>query len=572
MYLLRENRGKKNKKTLFNRIDLMFHSSEYKKILITALTLFCFIIIVYDSLFLKKHYIFKYSLYFPIALAGLWYGKKQGMGIALFLGGSMLISDISVNYIYINEDLFQLLMFILIGYVIGNLKERDRHSEKIIEHQVFHDMLTGLPNRMMFEGTLQNELEVAKINNKICAVIFIDLDGFKDINDILGHIAGDKILVEVGKRLKDVLYEARIIARSGGDEFLALISNLSNEEEISAIAVRLTNDFKKRFIIHEQEVYITLSIGISIFPNHGDDAESLISRADIAMYKSKDAGRNTFSFFTLGMKKDISEKLNIANYMRQLVEEKNFKSFIIHYQPLVEGESGEIVCVEALLRWNVPGQGLVYPVKFINIAEETGLIVPIGIWVLREACIQIKKWQDTCYPGLKLSVNISGKQLRYKNFVNDVKSVLKETGFKPQYLELEITESVAMNNSKRNIMILDELMSTGIRIALDDFGTGYSSLNYLGMLPINILKVDYGLVREIPLNKKHSAIATSIISLACSLEYDVVAEGVETKEQLMFFRQQKCKYIQGFLFSKALPVDELELLLNEKYGNAIKIN
>ena len=537
-------------------------SSYYQIFLVVSITLLCVLMFLYYSFILQSHIIYSSLYYLPIIFVGLWYGKTMGMGIAFLLGSLLIINDLIINYQQLPEDLFLVLSFLLISYVIGILKEKGINTEKVIEHHAYHDSLTGLPNRLMFEEYLQKQLERCERNKKIAPIFLVDLDRFKYINDILGHIAGDNLLIQVSKRLKKTLPDNSVIARSGGDEFLIVVPEVAEEREIVELATRIINSFKKRFIVYEREVYITVSIGISIFPNHGNDTKSLISNADIAMYKAKEVGKNTYNFFSKEMNKDISDRLHIANSLRQIVEEKKFDSFVLHYQPQVEADNRKINGVEVLLRWNHPEQGLLYPGKFIQVAEETGLIVPIGKWVLRTACIQAKKWQDTCYPGLRLSVNISEQQLRDKNFFTDVISTLEETEFDPLFLELEITESIAMNNSERNIRILDELRSIGVKIALDDFGSGYSSLNYLGTLPINILKVDYDLVREIPFNLKNSAIATSIISLAACLNYDVVAEGVETEAQLDFFKQQKCKYIQGYLFSKPLPPNELELLLD----------
>ncbi len=562
MDLLPKTKEKKNKIIFPRKNDLAKYRSYYQVFLAVSIALLCVLMFFYYSFALQSHIIYSSFYYLPIILIGFWYGKIMGMGIAFLLGSMLIINDLIIGYQKLPEDLFVVLSFLLISYVIGILKEKGVNSEKVIEHQAYHDSLTGLPNRLMFEEYLQEQLEICERNKKIAPIFLIDLDRFKYINDILGHIAGDNLLIQVSKRLKNTLPDNSIIARSGGDEFLIVVPKVAEEREIVELATRIIKSFKKRFIVYEREVYITVSIGISIFPYHGNDTKNLISNADIAMYKAKEVGKNTYNFFSKEMNQDISDRLHIANNLRQIVEEKKFGSFVLHYQPQVEADNAKINGVEALIRWNHPEQGLIYPGKFIQVAEETGLIVPIGKWVLRTACSQAKKWQDNSYPGLRLSVNISEQQLRDKNFFTDVVNILEETEFDPLFLELEITESIAMNNSERNIRILDELRSLGVKIALDDFGSGYSSLNYLGTLPINILKVDYDLVREIPFNLKNSAIATSIISLAACLNYDVVAEGVETEAQLDFFKQQKCKYIQGYLFSRPLPPNELELLLD----------
>ena len=540
------------------------YSHRYQVILVGVLIFICSALSLYYSLYLKTQFYYVTLFYLPITLAGFWYGVKAGLCSAFYFSILLLLNSYISSPGLLLHEIIQIFIIMLIGYAVGILKEKGRYSERIIEHQAYHDLLTGLPNRLSFEDSLQKEIEIAKEKKENLVVFLVDLDRFKYINDILGHLAGDRLLVQVSKRLKLLFSEDAVLARSGGDEFLIFVPQIINEQQIVEISKKIISCFKKRFLIQEREVYITISIGISVFPTHGEDAKSLISNADIAMNMVKGIEMNAYRFFSTEMNKDISEKLHIANKMRQIIEEKKFEVFELHYQPLIEVVSGRIVGVEALLRWNHPEEGLLYPNRFIQVAEETGLIVPIGKWVLQTACSQIKKWQQTCYPSLKLSVNISEQQLRDKEFFNDVVTVLDETGFDPSNLELEITETVAMNNSGRNIEVLGELRRVGISIALDDFGSGYSSLNYLGTLPINILKVDYNLVKEIPFNIKNSAIATSIISLATCLDYEVVAEGVETEAQLVFFQQHRCTYIQGYFFSKPLPPDELETLLCEQ--------
>lgn len=544
--------------------DASVHNCNYLKVNIcVTITILCLVLFAYDTFIAGTNIIYNIIFFLPIVLSGFWFDKLTAIGTAVFYSMLIVINNWLVGSQFPTQDFILVITFLLVSYVLGVLKEKGQQTENIIKHHAYHDSLTGLPNRLMFEEYLQKELVNCDRTNSNLAVYLVDLDRFKYINDILGHIAGDNLLITVSERLKNNLPEEAFIARSGGDEFLITVPGITEERGFVEIAKSILNAFKNKFVIYEREVYLTISVGISIFPNHGRDTKSLISNADIAMHKAKEFGKNSYDFFSTEMNKDISERLNIANSLRQIVEEKNYDSFVLHYQPLVESETGRINGVEALIRWNHPEKGLIYPGKFIQIAEETGLIVAIGKWVLRTACLQVKKWQETCFPNLRISVNISEQQLRDKNFFHDVVKILEETEFDPLYLELEITESIAMNNSERNIHILDQLRSIGVKIALDDFGSGYSSLNYLGTLPINILKVDYDLVREIPFNLKNSAIATSIISLAECLNYEVVAEGVETEEQLDFFRQQKCKYIQGYVFSKPLPAQELEQLLEQ---------
>lgn len=560
------------RKNIHNKPDInsinrrVFQSTHsfFKHTFVALIMLLYIASFIYDTFYMGTNLLFSKFYFLPILLIGLWYSKAVVVAMATVFGAMIIVNDLVVGYQNLSEDLVLVLSFLFISYVVGVLKEQGQDSEKVLEHHANHDLLTGLPNRLMFENYLQNVLAECKCggHNTCIPIFLVDIDKFKYINDIMGHMAGDNLLVMVSNRLKENLPEGSIIARSGGDEFLITVPGLAEEREYIEIANRIIHTFKERFVVHDRDVYLTVNVGISVFPQHGEDTKSLISNADIAMYKAKEAGKNSYNFFSTEMNKDISDRLNIANQLRQIVEEKNYDVFVLHYQPLVESETKKINGVEALLRWNHPEQGLIYPGKFMRVAEETGLIVPIGKWVLRTACLQVKKWQESNFPNLRLSVNISEQQLRDKNFFTDVVKILEETEFDPLFLELEITETIAMNNSERNIHILDELRSIGVKIALDDFGSGYSSLNYLGTLPINILKVDYDLVREIPFNLKNSAIATSIISLAACLNYEVVAEGVENEAQLEFFRQQKCKYIQGYLFSKPLPADELESLLH----------
>lgn len=549
----------KGKRYVFN------YKRFFQALLVGLLIFFCVGLFLYYYLYQQEYFLYSILFCLPIILSSFWYGKKAGFCVAILFSGISILNMKAGQYEYLRCDLLQIMTFLLLSYLTGLLKEKIRYSEKIIEYQAYHDMLTGLPNRLKFEELLRSELEKTKQTNSKLAVYLLDLDKFKYINDTLGHLAGDKLLVQVSQRLRNGFRGDNIVfARSAGDEFLVFKPDVADKQEVIDLAFKLMQCFHEKFTIHGRELYLTISIGISMYPTHGDNAKSLISYADIAVNKIKEVGKNAYQFFNLEMDKVITERVHIANKMRQVVDENAFDVFELHYQPMIEVKSGKIVTVEALLRWNHPQEGLLYPHRFIQIAEETGTIIPIGKWVLQTACEQIKYWQEKYQPSLKLAVNISEQQLRDDHFLEDILQVLEKTQFKPDCLELEITETIAMNDSGRNIGILNELRKIGVRVALDDFGTGYSSLSYLSTLPINLLKVDYQLVKEIPINLKNSAIAASIISLASSLDYEVVAEGVETKAQFVFFRQNKCAYIQGFLFSKPLPPEELEFLLENE--------
>ncbi|NSW91406.1 MAG: EAL domain-containing protein [Firmicutes bacterium] len=451
------------------------------------------------------------------------------------------------------------------GKVIGaietlqDITER-KQAEETVKYQAYHDILTSLPNRLLFKDRLIMALAHARRSGEMLAVMFLDLDRFKNINDTLGHAIGDKLLINVSERLAGIVREVDTVARMGGDEFILILSEVLQAGEVARIAQKILRVFQQSFKINEYELYITASIGISIYPSDGDNADSLIKNADIAMYRAKDLGGNNYQFFTSGMNLAILDRLNMENSLRHALERKEFK---IYYQPVVNIGTGEITGVEALIRWQRPGLGMVPPAEFIPLAEETGLIIPIGEWVMRTACAQNKAWQDAGFPPLHMAVNLSALQFRQHNFVGTVENILNETGLEPCYLELEITESIVMKDVRLNSEVLRKLREMGVRISLDDFGTGYSSLCYLKHFPVDNLKIDRSFVRSIAVNQQDTAIISAIVDIAHKLNYKVTVEGVETEEQLIILKQQQCDNIQGYLFSKPLPAREIKKLLKE---------
>lgn len=448
--------------------------------------------------------------------------------------------------------------------IMRDITER-KQAEEEIWHKAHHDSLTDLPNRLLFYEHLNQAITQAKRKQEKCAVLFLDLDRFKLINDTMGHNLGDQLLKMVSQRLRQILREEDTIGRQGGDEFLLLLPEVKQEEDVALVADKILQVFATPFLLEENEVFITPSIGISIYPTDGEDRETLVKQADTAMYHAKELGRNNYQFYTEDLNTKVHERLAVENSLRKALEREEF---LLYYQPQVDLNSGQINGVEALLRWHSPERGLVSPGVFIPIAEETGLIVPLGEWVLRSACVQNLKWQDMGFPPRRISVNISARQFREPKFVETVAEVLKETGLDPQWLELEITESIAMEYGEDSREQLQRLKQLGVGIAIDDFGTGYSSLNYLRRLPIGTLKIDQSFVRDIGLDENGEAVVIGMIKLAKSLQLKVIAEGVETEEQKVFLKDVNCDEMQGFLFSKPLPSGEIERLLTHSAETA----
>ncbi|WP_226086973.1 GGDEF and EAL domain-containing protein [Mesobacillus sp. S13] len=439
--------------------------------------------------------------------------------------------------------------------IVGRDLTQRKKAERTIKYMAYYDVLTGLPNRNMVRKHLKDSL--SKGNERL-AILFLDLDRFKIINDTKGHRFGDLLLKVVASRLKNAVKEQGLVSRQGGDEFIIVLKGLG-KDQVSEIADRILEEFGTGITIEGQEFFVTPSIGISMAPEDGQDEETLIKHADTAMYLAKDRGKNNYQFYTNQLHGLSSRKMELENGLRKALEQNQLT---LHYQPQVNLETGEIIGVEALVRWIHPENGLISPAEFIPLAEETGLIVPLGKWVLEKAAAQNKAWQEQGYRPIPMSVNISVRQLQEDHFIDSVKQVLADTQLAPKFLDFEITESV-MQNSEKTALILDQLKELGITLAIDDFGTGYSSLSLLKHFPIDKIKIDKSFVDDIIHHSNHGAMVKTIIDMGHNLQFGVIAEGVEEKEQVAFLLKNGCMVGQGYHFSKPLPVEQMEeLLLN----------
>jgi diguanylate cyclase (GGDEF)-like protein/PAS domain S-box-containing protein len=412
-----------------------------------------------------------------------------------------------------------------------------------------HDGLTDLPNRALLNDRLTQAITVAQRHHTALAVLYLDLDRFKHINDSLGHQVGDRLLQSVALRLTECVRASDTVSRLGGDEFVILLSEVTHAHDAAVCADKLLQAVRLPYVMNEHELNVTASIGIVIYPGDGGVGEALLQNADSAMYEAKDRGRNNYQFYRSELNSSATERQTLESDLRYAMQRHELE---LHYQPIMQLSTGAIVGVEALIRWHHPTLGLVLPTQFIPIAEESGLIVPIGQWVLREACRQAKTWQDAGLPLLRLAVNISAVELRSNGFVAGVTTILAQTGFDPQRLELELTETFLMQDSKSTAIVLMALKELGVQLALDDFGTGYSSLSYMRRFPIDALKVDQSFVRDLTTDADDASVVSAVINMGKSLHMRVVAEGVETRAQCSFLEQHKCSEAQGFHFSRPL--------------------
>ncbi len=425
-----------------------------------------------------------------------------------------------------------------------------RRVEDMIRHQASHDRLTGLPNRLLFDERLSLALAYAHQRGEMLAVMFLDLDRFKVVNDTLGHAIGDQLLQKVAHRIAECLKKSDTIARWGGDEFTLILPQISSANDAITIATRVIKAIQDPFKCGDQEFHVTTSIGIALAPYDGEDAETLLKNADTAMYRAKQQGKNSSQLYAADMNTQALEQLVLAN---DLYKALNRGEFLLHYQPQVDLKTGQVVGTEALIRWQHPERGLIPPNQFIPLAEETGHIAAIGEWVLYAACAQNKAWQEAGYPPIRVAVNLSARQFQQQNLAQLINRVLTETGLEARYLEVEITESIAMQDIHVTIAVLNELRAMGIHISMDDFGTGYSSLATLKRFPLHTLKVDREFVKDLTTSSKDAALIQAIVTLGHGLDLDVIAEGVETSEQQEFLRSIGCDVMQGYLFSKPLP-------------------
>jgi len=438
---------------------------------------------------------------------------------------------------------------------IIDITDRKR-AQELVEYQAYHDSLTALPNRLLFRDRITVALAHARRSGRLSAVMFLDLDQFKLVNDTLGHTTGDRLLQAIGARLVTCIRGEDTVARMGGDEFTILLADVADRRGAALVAQKILEAVRHPVTIDEHELYVTTSIGIAVFPEEGIDAESLLKNADRAMYRAKELGRDNYQFAAAVKAQPAEGRLAMERALHRALERDEL---VVHYHPMVEIASGRVVGAEALLRWQHPDQGLIGPEEFIPFAEETQLIVPVGEWVLRTACRQMKAWHDAGHAWLRVAVNLSPRQFQDRDLVTTVENILAETKFPPKFLDLEITESTAMQNAELTLSILNRLKEMGIRISIDDFGTGYSSLSYLKRFPIDTVKIDQDFVRD--LTHDDAAIISAVISMARALNLRVIAEGVETQEQLDFLRRENCAEMQGFLYSVPLTAVQFEQAL-----------
>ena len=447
--------------------------------------------------------------------------------------------------------------------VIGFIRDVTvrRQAEEQIQYQAFHDVLTGLGNRSLFQDHLTLAVAIGQRRKRVVAVLFLDLDHFKLINDTFGHTFGDELLKGIAARLKSCVRRVDTVARIGGDEFAIVLQDMERQEDAADLAHKIVELVAQPIDIQGQRLYVTASVGVSIFPHDGEDAETLLKNADNAMYRAKSEGRNNYQLCTPELRKWVQERLTLESGLHRALERGEF---VLHYQPEVDLATHQITGMEALLRWEDPERGLLPPGSFISLAEDRGLIVPIGVWALREACKQAKEFQALGFPHFRVSVNLSARQFRDPNLMNHVDRALAESGLDPQCLELEITESIAMQDVEHSLRVLNALRMRGITIAIDDFGTGHSSLSYLKRFTIDALKIDRVFINDLSVGETDQAIVASIIALAHGLKLRVIAEGVEKEEQLHFLRENGCEEVQGFLFSYPLPAHDFQRLLTSQ--------
>ena len=483
----------------------------------------------------------------------LAHGKAEVEVKALRKDGSVFYRQLTMVSTYDDQKKFT-------GHYcfMKDITERQQ-AEAHLDHLAHNDALTGLPNRLFMQDRLKQAMIDANRHEHMVAVLLLDLDHFKIINDTFGHGVGDALLKKVAERLKACVRAGDTISRLGGDEFTVILARVLHVNDVVHVAQKIINSFIAPFQIDGRELFTSTSIGITLYPFDDNSVDNLLRDADAAMYHAKELGRNTFQFYTVALNQRIAKRMELETMLRYALERHEF---LLHYQPQVSLTSGKIIGMETLLRWQHPEKGLISPVEFISIAEETGMIMPIGAWVLRTACAQVKVWHDAGFNGLPVAVNISGRQFQSHDLAALVKTVLAETGLAPQLLDLELTESILMNDAESTLISMNNLHALGVTFSVDDFGTGYSSLSYLKRFPIDTLKIDQSFVRDIPSNPDDTAIARAIIAMAHSIGIKVIAEGVETAEQLAFLRVHKCDGMQGYYFSKPVPAEAMTKMLH----------
>jgi diguanylate cyclase (GGDEF)-like protein/PAS domain S-box-containing protein len=435
-----------------------------------------------------------------------------------------------------------------------------KEDEELLQYMARYDHLTGLPNRMLFYDRLQQALAHSRRDRRSTAVVFVDLDHFKRVNDTLGHAVGDELLQEVAQRLKGALRAGDSVGRLSGDEFAVILTDLSSPQDAAKVTQGMMAALERPFLLDGHELFVSGSAGVTLYPNDGEDPDTLIKNADSAMYRAKEAGRNTYQFFKSEMNERALERMSMETSLRRALERGEF---LLHYQPKAAVSTGALTGLEALLRWQHPERGLVPPNSFISLLEDNGLIVPVGAWVIAEACRQIKAWAAEGTPTIPIAVNLSVRQLQKRDFARSVENILQEYAIDPRLIELEITESVLMQNAEQAVELLHRLKKFGIRLSVDDFGTGYSSLNYLKKFPLDALKIDRSFVRDITTDPDDAMITTAVITLAHSLRLKVIAEGVETEGQLAMLAAKGCDEMQGYYFARPMAAMDCGMLLRE---------
>jgi len=468
------------------------------------------------------------------------YIRQDGSRIPILIGGAFLDDSLTDG----------------IGFVIDRTEQK--RAEQRIHYLAHHDALTGLPNRVLFEDRVNQAITHAHRERLKSAMLFIDLDDFKDINDSLGHQVGDNILRRVARRLQSLLREEDTVGRLGGDEFAISLPAISDGNDAMLVAQKVLDALRQPFWVEGYELHVRASVGVSLYPDDGEDVETLMRTADTAMYYAKERGRDNYQFFTPTLNAAAQRRLVVANQLRQALQQH---VLVVHYQPQVNLETGRIFGAEALIRWYKADGGLAFPGDFIKVAEETGLIVSLDEWMLRQVCGQLRHWSDSGHTDLLISINLSPYQFRRSGFPDFASSVLCETGVPASMLEMEITEGTLMLQSQDNLAALEQLTAMGIRLSVDDFGTGYSSLAYLQRFPVRALKIDQSFIKGLEHDANNASIVTAIIAMAKSLNLDVIAEGVETYEQVRFLRSRGCLKAQGFFYSKAVPAERFSQML-----------
>lgn len=486
--------------------------------------------------------------------------REQRDGLAVLSGhkknGNVYWVEVSISPITDNNN--QVTHFV----AIMNDITAHRALEHQLMHQATHDALTDLPNRILLEERIRQMIYSSKVGKKQAAILFLDLDRFKIVNDSLGHKMGDEVIKRIGERLRILLRATDTVARVGGDEYIIMLSTFENVAEVELIVNKVLEEIRIPIDIAGHKLNFSTSIGISLYPNDGDDAQALIRNADTAMYHAKDAGRDGYQFYNHQMNKKLSKILMLENSLHKALDGNEFE---LHYQPVIDLKTQQVVSVEALIRWNHPELGMVSPTDFIFIAEETGLIVPIGEWVLETACAHWLQWMNLGLPNFTVSVNVSARQMKNNKIVNSVERVLQKLNFPPESLVLELTENILMDSAEETVKMLDYIKSLGVSLAIDDFGTGYSSLSYLKRFPIDKVKIDRAFVRDIASDLDNQTIVIAIIAMVKSLGLKVLAEGAETLDEMNFLITQQCDELQGYYFSKPLSYDLCTRLLHENF-------